>query len=72
MTALLKAIIFLGIGIIIAIVLRMALPSDRGGLSFLYSGTFHVVPFNRVAFWVSLALGAIAATAVMLKGLVQR
>jgi len=59
-TAWFKAIASLTVGLIAACVLRVILPSDRG-LSFLRGAAFHVVPFNRVAFWLCVLVAVIVA-----------
>jgi hypothetical protein len=56
-----KAAIMLGVGTLIGTVLRIFLPRDRGGPSFLYAGVWHVVPYNRFAFWFCLGVSVIAA-----------
>jgi hypothetical protein len=62
-----KAWIALAIGSVTGLLLRATLPSDRGGLSFLWGGTFHVVPINRVAFWLCIVAAVVAAVVLAAK-----
>lgn len=57
----------LGVGVIVGLVLRATLPADRGGLSFLWRGTFHVVPINRVAFWLCVAAAIVITVTLAAK-----
>ncbi len=67
MAAWTKSAVSLGIGVSLGIVLRVILPSDRG-LTFLQGGVFHVVPFNRLAFWLCLATAAVTASLFAARG----
>lgn len=58
--------ISLGTGVIAGTALRAILPHDRG-LSFLWNGTFHVVPINRMAFWGCVGTAVVVAVALVAK-----
>jgi hypothetical protein len=65
-----KAAIALGIGLVLGIALRTILPSDRG-LSFLFGGVFHVVPFDRIAFWLCVATAIVTAALLLARNAVS-
>ncbi len=67
LTILSRPWLVLGIGVIVGIALRATLPSNRGGLSFLWGGTFHFVPCNRVAFWICVAGAGVIALVLAAK-----
>ena len=61
-----KAAVVLGIGLVFGIALKIILPSDRG-LSFLYGGVFHVVPFDRIGFWLCVAAAIVTSIILLAK-----
>jgi hypothetical protein len=67
MTTWTKSAIVVGIGLVIGAALKTVLPSDRG-LTFLYADVFHLVPFNRLAFWLCLGAAVITAALLAAKG----
>ncbi len=61
-----KTVLVLVISIVLGVVFEVTLPSDRG-LSFLYGGIFHVVPFNRVAFCLCIVIATGIAVLLLSK-----
>lgn len=56
----------LGIGFIVSLLGREFLPSDRY-FSLIFGETSHLIPFNRFAFWLCLAVAAIIAVVLVSK-----
>ena len=60
MTTWIRIAAVLAVGCIISTLLRFTLPSDRGP-TLLYGGVFHLLPLNRVAFWLCMAVAILVA-----------
>lgn len=61
-----KIVLTLCAGFLLAFLLRTVLPSDWG-VDFRYGGAYHMVPLNRMVFWLCCSVAIIVALVLAIK-----